>query len=617
MNMNIVGTIQSIPVASLILSPRNARKTGGQSVEDLAASIGAQGLIQNLTVTPAEGKGKFEVVAGGRRWRALRHLIKTKALPKDHEVPCKIVSAEEAAEISLAENVIRQAMHPADQFEAFKALVDDGMPIEDVAARFGVTALVVQQRLKLANVSPSLVAKFREAEITLEQMMALAVTDDHAAQERVWEAAPNAWQRTPGELRGALLESDIDANQDRRAKYIGIDAYEKAGGVVRRDLFSEAVYFADAELLNRLVDEKLSRAAERLRKEGWSWIECRTQYDYSELHRYGRLAPTRREATKKEQALLDKLAEHEARLQQQGEAEEVTDERLEEIGQALDTLAEKRKAIEDACIVDDPDARANAGAFVLLGHDGKVRIERGLVQRSQAKAPRHVAQEAAGEAKEKPKPEFSDALTRRLTAERTLALRAVLASQPVHALTVLVHALVLAQFYSDKDTAIGITVRDECHLQRSGIDADKTKAAQALHVLRGELQESLPADAADLWGWIVAQEQATQLRYLAYCIAPSVNAMQDRATWTHTTSARPANAVQPLAVLLGLDMADWWQATPESYFAAVSKAKLIEAVNEAKGTECATRLEKMKKGDAVAAAAAALDGTRWLPSLLR
>ncbi|MCE7949617.1 MAG: ParB/RepB/Spo0J family partition protein [Xanthomonadales bacterium PRO7] len=616
MNINIVGTIQSIPVASLILSSRNARKTGGQSVEDLAASIGAQGLIQNLTVTPAEGKDKFEVVAGGRRWRALRHLIKTKALPKDHEVPCKIVCAEEAAQISLAENIIRQAMHPADQFEAFKALVDDGMPIEDVAARFGVTPLVVQQRLKLANVSPVLVAEFREGEITLEQMMALAVTDDHAAQERVWEAAPNAWQRTPSELRGALLESDIDANHDRRAKYIGIEAYEKAGGVVRRDLFSEAVYFADAELLNRLVDEKLQRAAERVRREGWGWVECRTQYDYAELHQYGRLAPTRREATKKEQALLDKLDEQEAKLQQDGEAEGATDERLEEIGEALDALAEKREAIEEARLVDDPQARANAGAFVVLDHDGKVRIERGLVQRSQ-KAPGHEPQEAAGEVKKKPKPEFSDALTRRLTAERTLALRAVLAAQPEHALTALVHALVLKEFYNDRHPVICITVRDECHLQRSGIDVDKTKAAQALHVLRAELQEALPADDADLWNWITAQDQATQLRYLAYCIVPSVNAMQDRATVSHTTSAQPVEAVQALAALLGLDMADWWEATAENFFGSVSKAKLAEAVREVKGDSTAAALDGMKKAGAVTAAAAALEGTRWLPTLLR
>ena len=79
-------------------------------------------------------------------------------------------------------------MHPADQFDAFKTLVEKGTPIEDVAGRFGVTALVVKQRLKLANVSPALVALFREDTVTLEQMMALAVTDDHEAQERVWDA---------------------------------------------------------------------------------------------------------------------------------------------------------------------------------------------------------------------------------------------------------------------------------------------------------------------------------------------------------------------------------------------------------------------------------------------
>jgi ParB family chromosome partitioning protein len=75
-------------------------------------------------------------------------------------------------------------MHPADQFEAFAALVAEGRPIEDIAADFGVTPLVVQRRLKLANVSPRLLADYRAGEgVSLEQLMALAVTDDHAAQE--------------------------------------------------------------------------------------------------------------------------------------------------------------------------------------------------------------------------------------------------------------------------------------------------------------------------------------------------------------------------------------------------------------------------------------------------
>ncbi|MBS0513920.1 MAG: ParB/RepB/Spo0J family partition protein [Proteobacteria bacterium] len=621
MNTNIVGTIQSLPVASLVLSPLNVRKTGGQSVEDLAASIQAQGLIQNLTVMPVGGKDKFEVVAGGRRWRALRHLIKAKALPKDHAVPCKIVTAEEAKEISLSENVVRAAMHPADQFEAFKALVDDGLPVEDVAARFGVAPLVVKQRMKLAKVSPALIARFREDDITLEQMMALAVTDDHAAQERVWKAAHTPWQRAAGELRAALTESEVDGTRDKRAKYIGVDAYEKAGGVVSRDFFSDAIYFNDPALLDQLVDEKLARTAERVRKEGWGWVEYRAHYDYAELHKYGRLTPTLREPTKKEQTLLDKLDEQESALQQEGEAEDVSEERLDKIHEALDAIAEKRKAIEDARIVDDPDAKPNAGALVLLTHDGKVQIDRGLVQRAERTTGRRDMAGSEGEtgarAKPKEKPEFSDALTRRLTAERTLALRAVLAAQPTHALSALVHALVLATFYHDDGSVLVVTIKDDSALQRSGIDADKTKAAQALHALRVELQAALPSDAAEVWTWIIAQEQATQLRYLAYCIAPSINVMQDRAMQAHTTSRRPLNAAQPLAALLGLDMADWWQPTAENFFGSVSKAKLLEAVYEGKGNEAVHRMEKMKKADAVAAAAAALDGTRWLPSLLR
>lgn len=64
-------------------------------------------------------------------------------------MPCKIAEDEiDATELSLAENVVRDDMHPADQFEAFRLLIDKGAPVEDVAARFGVTPTVVTQRRK-------------------------------------------------------------------------------------------------------------------------------------------------------------------------------------------------------------------------------------------------------------------------------------------------------------------------------------------------------------------------------------------------------------------------------------------------------------------------------------
>lgn len=620
MQKNIIGTIQSLPVAALVLSPRNVRRTGGQSIEALAAMIKAQGLIHNLTVTPVNGSGKFEVVAGGRRWRALRHLIKTKDLPKDHKVECRVVPADVAEEVSLSENIGREAMHPADQFDAFKTFAERDIPIEDIAAKFGVTELVVKQRLKLANVSPKLVARFRKDELTLEQMMALAVSDDHAAQERVWNAAKVDWQRAPGELRAALTETEVDAKRDRRAKYIGIEAYEKAGGVVRRDLFSQSVFLSDVELLDRLTQEKLERIVARVKKEGWGWGEYRLQHDYAELHTFGRFTPTLREPTKKEQAELDKLDKRYLALEQESQHDEVTDERAEEIDAELQRVEERREEIKAQREVKDDDTKSSAGALIYLGQDGATHIERGLIRPEDRKPAKRRAADADGtDAKEADasKPEISDALTRRLTAERTLALRAALAGQPVHALTALTHALVLRTFYGKDESALDIAIRDEAHLQRCGSELQESKAAQSLNALHAALQAALPKDPDELWPWLIGQDQATELRYLAYCIAPSVNAVQDRATDTHTSTRRPIAASHALAALMGFDMAKWWSASAENYFGSVSKSKLAEAVREVRGDEASARLEKLKKGEAVMAAERELDGSRWLPSLLR
>ncbi len=191
-----------IPLNKLIRSPLNARKTGGESIDDLAASILAHGLLHNLTVikhhtSNGEGAGKYEVIAGGRRLAALQRLVKAKKLAKTFDVPCKIVEASAAEEASLAENSIRMPMHPADQFDAFRSLVDQGKDIEDIAARFGVTPTTVRQRLKLANVAPRLFELYRQNQINLDQLMALAVTDDHDAQEQVWDSSPGMAETTP------------------------------------------------------------------------------------------------------------------------------------------------------------------------------------------------------------------------------------------------------------------------------------------------------------------------------------------------------------------------------------------------------------------------------------
>jgi ParB family transcriptional regulator, chromosome partitioning protein len=149
----------AIPLNKLTRSARNVRKSGGDSIDDLATSILVHGLIHHLTVVEqqahnGENSGKYEVVAGGRRFAALQRLAKQKKVPKTFVVPCHVVDPATATETSLAENIIRVAMHPADQFFAFHDLVVEcGLSIDDVAARFGVSPLFVRQRLKLANVA--------------------------------------------------------------------------------------------------------------------------------------------------------------------------------------------------------------------------------------------------------------------------------------------------------------------------------------------------------------------------------------------------------------------------------------------------------------------------------
>src|SRR5258708_1835813 len=168
--------IQMIPLNQLVVSPANVRKTGAKvGIEALAANIAAIGLLQNLQVR-ATDSGTYEVVAGWRRRAALNLLAKKRARAKEEPVTCNVLgSGEDSVEVSLAENEMREAMHPADQFAAFKQRIDAGQPVEDIAARFGVTPLVVRQRLKLACVSPKLMKLSNNGEMNLDQLIAFTV----------------------------------------------------------------------------------------------------------------------------------------------------------------------------------------------------------------------------------------------------------------------------------------------------------------------------------------------------------------------------------------------------------------------------------------------------------
>ena len=278
---------RDIPFNKLVLSQSNVRRVKtGVSIEELAEDIARRTLLQSLNVRPvldADGHetGMFEVPAGGRRFRALELLVKQKRMTKTQQVPCVIRTEGLAEEDSLAENVHRADLHPLDQFRAFQTLRAKGLSEEEIAARFFVNPTVVKQRLKLAAVSEKLLDVYAEDGMTLEQLMAFTVTNDHALQEQVWESLARAYNKEPYYIRRQLTEGAVRA-ADKRAQFVGVNTYEAAGGAVMRDLFEhdDGGWLQDPALLDRLVIEKLQAKAETLRAEGWKWIAVAPDFPY-------------------------------------------------------------------------------------------------------------------------------------------------------------------------------------------------------------------------------------------------------------------------------------------------------------------------------------------------
>jgi len=280
----ILSASRDIPFNKLVLSQANVRRLkAGLSIEDLAEDVARRGLLQSLNVRPVldvDGAetGMFEIPAGGRRYRALKRLVKQKRLSKTAPIPCIVrdrTAETSAEEDSLAENIQRVALHPLDQFRAFKTLRDQGAGEEEIAARFFVAPAVVKQRLRLATVSEKLLGIYAEDGMALEQLMAFTVSPDPARQEQVWEALQQSYNKEPYLIRRQLTESAVRAS-DRRARFVGLDAYEAAGGMILRDLFEDdgGGWLQDVALLDRLATEKLASEAEKIAGEGWKWIEA-------------------------------------------------------------------------------------------------------------------------------------------------------------------------------------------------------------------------------------------------------------------------------------------------------------------------------------------------------
>jgi ParB family chromosome partitioning protein len=634
------GTEIFIPLNKLKKSPKNARKTphSEAAIEAYAASIAAKGILQNLVVEPeldAEGAATgfyFVTIGEGRRLAQLLR-AKRKEIKKTEPIRCIVDTANDPHEISLDENVTRENMHPADQFEAFKKLADErGFGAEDIAARFGVTPHVVRQRLRLAAISPKLMQVYRDGGLTLEQLMAFAITEDHARQEAVYERL--SYNRDASTIRRLLTETHVAAT-DRRAVFVGVEACTEAGGTILRDLFTEdrGGYFEDVALLDLLVTAKLGREADALREaEGWKWTEVHLEFPHA--HGMRRTYPHPVELSAEDQAALE-AARHE--VDQLSEWNQTADElpdhvdaRFCELEADIERLEAKRQAY-------DPDDIARGGAFVIPNHDGMVRIERGFIRPGDEK-PRPEAEQAgeasvAGETEggdgQAPHDEngdgesasdeddddrpLSDSLVRDLTAHRTLGLRLNLSEQPEVALVAATHALSAQTFYIGADAhVVGIQpIKTDLAAHADGIE--DTAAGKAWADRHASWARQMPRDVASLWTFVSELDHDSRMALFAHCVALTVNAVRlpwERRSHTQATADRLAEAVS-------LDMTGYWRPTVRTYLGRIIKARILEAVREGVSIDAADQMVNMKKQGMAEAAEQLLTATGWLPALMR
>lgn len=597
--------IIQIPLNRLTLWNGNVRKTDlNTGIGELAQSIAAHGLLQSLVVRKGK-RGKYDIVAGQRRFLALRSLAERGVIDADFVVPCIVANADvDATELSLAENVMRAPMHPADQFEAYRTLIDDGASIADVAARFGAAESTVAKRLKLGRLSPVVLDAFRDGAIDLDQAQAFTVSDDHEEQERILAELPD-WNRGPDRIRASLTEHEVRSS-DKRVRFIGIDAYREAGGTIRQDLFDEdgAGYLTDVALLDRLVAEKLEVTAQAVSAEGWSWVEIAPDAGYGEFASFKRVQPVRAPLSEADQAELDDLSQTYDALVESDEYEE---DRLAELEQRM-------AAINDRYDTWSGEKLARAGVIIALEFDGELRIERGLVRKSDVRKPAvtNDDDETTGAAN-KQSAGLPARLIEDLTSHRSAAIAAELMNQPDIALASVVHALAIDAFRIGYDQSCLKLSFSRSQISNAVASSGECKGLIALEQECESMADRLPGNPHELFHWLLSRTRDELLEVLALIAAMSVDAVQRKDD--RPGSARLAYG-DALARALQLEIGNWFTPTANNYFAHVTRAQILSDLDEANGSH-APALDKLKKSDLAARAEALVANTGWLPEPVR
>jgi ParB family transcriptional regulator, chromosome partitioning protein len=611
--------IQSVKVKNLTLSKDNVRKRNRDvGIEGLAASIAAQGLLQNLIVTPLKKAGHFTVKAGGRRLRALQHLIEAGTLPADHEV-IVLVLADDANPVSasLTENAQRAAMNPADECEAYSFLIAKmGMTVEQVAIGQAVTARFVEQRIRLAELAPCVFEALAAGEISLGVAQAYAVTADTDRQARVFEQMKHShYGNQPDNIRRAILNGTVKAN-DAKARFVGRDPYLAAGGRIEGDLFAEAgdETWVDVDLLEELATAKLEAVATSLHAEqGFAFVipiaATHVPYDMErQLHEYHAIS---RALTDEEQARVEALGvENDALIEalendlaEGTPEEEAANDRLDAIERELEEIDAARQAI-------DPAVKAQLGTFVYIGGDGEARVHTRVFSEKRVIDPNApvtpIASGGKGDDVAAPGAKFSATLVDELATQRRQILVAHLASDPALALDLTIFLMAQkvvfeSSYVRDHSTLRAshaqfpiVMFRDEVSLASRTIE-DQRQALDTSWAGHKTMSERFDA--------FRALDDQTRGAWVAFAIARTLEP-----TINIADGGRQNGFHDHLGRILDIQVAQWWRPTAENFFGRVKKDVMLDALEEIGGPVLRGRYKDAKKSELASTCASLCSG---------
>ncbi|GFE67096.1 ParB/RepB/Spo0J family partition protein [Litoreibacter roseus] len=610
-------SFELIPLSKLTLSPKNVRKSPASAEADaeLYASIKETGLKQNLLVHKVGAK--FHVHAGGRRLAALQKLKEAGHIKAGHKVPCQIEDPDLAEDTSAAENLVRAAMHAADQFEAFATLRKKGRTEAQIAAQFGITQNLVRQRLKLASVAPEIMDIFRAGDMTLDCVMAFTLTDDHARQIEAWEAVQKQYNPGAYAIRNHLTQKTY-SGASKLAKFVGVDTYKAAGGTVIEDLFSERdnTHLEDPDLLEKLAEEKLAGLAAEAAKT-WKWAEPMLEVDYDSFRPFGRVYPQPLASDPELDAEYDKLQARQTELEDDYDEDTWTEALQEEEEKIWDRLREIDDIREANVAYTDEDHKI-AGCVVTINHAGEPTYHDGLAR------PEDIPQQDAGdESADAPQGEnaqtatapeielpqsmrpsnvpvdataaarkaqgITQALADDLRATRHQILQAHLVADYATAYDVMLYAMARAfigrgSYHSPLDQSLRPAMT-----QGANEALKETVAALMLEKLQEGLNLSwAEADAPEDFHQLCSLEESDKQALFAWCTSYALKQQLSNDTRTNPI-------IEAIGTRLNVDVAACWRPSAETYWARVKKDHALETAKALIGGEWADDKSGLRK----------------------